>query len=91
MPFRDSGRKVCVVTVLRGDDDWVVAFVIDGRKYPTPEDFTRVKREAFRAINRRWRLVMEFETSAVDADEPDFPYPSWEEFEAMLERGEWSG
>ncbi|MFD4355405.1 hypothetical protein ACFWPK_25575 [Nocardia sp. NPDC058519] len=91
MPFQDSGREVCVVTTLRGDDEWIVAFVIDGRKYPSAADFDRVVRDAFIQINRRWRLIAEFETRAVGIGEPDYEFPSWEDFRGMLERGEWAG
>ncbi|MFD3507568.1 hypothetical protein [Nocardia sp. NPDC058666] len=88
MTAQKPDRKVCLVRTLVGDDDWVATFVIDGRKYPTVEDFARVKLEAFDEINTGWKIVSEFETRVVGPNEPEFPYPSWEEYRAALEGGE---
>lgn len=77
----DSKRKICFGLVKQGDDDWVIGFVIDGRRYRTAEEFEQTRREAFRIINRS-SIVAEFETRDVSDTEPRSDRPTWEEYRA---------
>ncbi|MCP9622534.1 hypothetical protein FOH10_34280 [Nocardia otitidiscaviarum] len=83
MEIDETRRKVCLVRVLDGDD-WVAAFVIDGRDYDTVEDYERAVTEAARAIDKHW-IPAEFETSYIRPGEPRFPQPTWEKYRKSLE------
>ncbi len=70
------------------DDDLTPAFVVDGRDYPDDEA-VRADVGAARSALRERHFIADFETSAVPAQAPRSPLPSWPQWRARhLERGE---
>lgn len=66
-----------------GSGDLRAAFVIDGRRYGTPEQVRVDIAEAVAALHRR-RLAAQFFTEPVTVDAPVPPLPSWQDYRRRL-------